>query len=311
MSQVTKETVTMNSDASQSGKMRKDASHVVVGPALIELDLNAKVDMANNLASDNTLACVEDTNNLASYSEGNIEKSRGFGLGLNAEEVSSSINHDPFYPRKNYEQLKLRDTSECGSTCGPLEEKDAMKVWKEMKQNGFMSNSQGPKPRGRKSKADGLKKKMEIARREQVDRFAKIAAPSGLLNGLNPGIINHVRNSKQVHSIIEALVRSERRENCHAGNKQENQTKTGRLESSDRKDLESLNWSGMNRFNIFRENGYLNTLSGSRKTINCPMSSEHIGEENDSMVEKTGFDRSHCLSYSNLKIEGRTLLINI
>lgn len=228
---------------------------------------------------------------------------------------STSVNHGPFSPNKHYEQLKLRDASECGSTCGPLEEKDPMKVWKEMKQNGFMSSSHGgvpmPRPRGRKTKADGLKKKMEFARREQVDRFAKIAAPSGLLSGLNPGIINHVRNSKQVHSIIEALVRSERRENCHAGNKQENQTKTGRLESSDRKDLESLNWSGMNRFNIFRENGYLNTLSGSRKTINCPMSSEHIGEENDSMVEKTGFDRSHCLSYSNLKIEEDILALKL
>ena len=48
----------------------------------------------------------------------------------------------------------------------------------------------------RKSKSDVIKKKMELAKREQVDKFAKIAAPSGLLNGLNPEIINHVRDKK-------------------------------------------------------------------------------------------------------------------
>ncbi|KAF6176462.1 hypothetical protein GIB67_011396 [Kingdonia uniflora] len=36
---------------------------------------------------------------------------------------------------------------------------------------------------------------MEIAKKEQVARFSKIAAPSGLLNGLNPGIINHLQLS--------------------------------------------------------------------------------------------------------------------
>ncbi|KAA8533974.1 hypothetical protein F0562_031491 [Nyssa sinensis] len=140
-----------------------------------------------------------------------------------------------------------RDTLECGSTTGPLEEKDPMILWKEMKQNGFLSSSHAgiptPKPHGRKSKNDGLKKKMELAKREQVDRFAKIAAPSELLTDLNPGIINHVRNSKQVHSIIEALVKSEKLKNHKAGSKQGILTKSGTKEISDRKkDLENANW---------------------------------------------------------------------
>ena len=56
----------------------------------------------------------------------------------------------------------------------------------------------------RKSKSDVIKKRMELAKREHVDKFAKIAAPSGLLNGLNLEIINHVRKKKKhVHSSME------------------------------------------------------------------------------------------------------------
>ncbi|KAG2262623.1 hypothetical protein Bca52824_069702 [Brassica carinata] len=111
-----------------------------------------------------------------------------------------------------------------------------MKLWKAMKQNGFLSNPHGgvsgtssscvvssshggipaPRKRGRKSKNNNAaamekKRKMEIARKEEVDnRFARLAAPSGLLNELNPGIINHVRNKKQVLSIIQSIVKSDK-----------------------------------------------------------------------------------------------------
>lgn len=139
------------------------------------LDLNAK---SNNLHSDNASSCID----------------------LNSEDVS---------------------VSECGSTSGFLGEKDSMRIWKQMKQNGFLSSSNGgvlvpqmPKPRGKKRGNESvINKKIEIAKREQVDKFAKVAAPSGLLNELNPGIINHVRNRKQVHSIIENLMRSSRNKN--------------------------------------------------------------------------------------------------
>ncbi|KAF3504965.1 hypothetical protein F2Q69_00045546 [Brassica cretica] len=123
--------------------------------------------------------------------------------------------------------------SECGSSNVTDVANDPMKLWKAMKENGFLSNPQGatssscvvssshggipaPRKRGRKSKTNNdaameKKRKMEIARKEEVDnRFARLAAPSGLLNELNPGIINHVRNKKQVLSIIQSIVKSDK-----------------------------------------------------------------------------------------------------
>lgn len=146
----------------------------------------------------------------------NISTSSGFGMDLNADYASIVLNQDPFYPYKRPDNVKSKQPSECGSSTGPLEESEPLRKWKEMKQNGFLSSSHGgipiPKRRGpsKKNKGDALNKKMELAKKEQVSRFAKMAAPSGLLSGLNPGIINHVRNGKQVQSIIEALVRSEK-----------------------------------------------------------------------------------------------------
>ena len=221
-----------------------------------QLNLNAKISSSRKLARDVTPACVEDNNKLPplmKHDKGhdpNFVTSRGIGLDLNSEDVCSSVNHDLFYSYKRRDRVKSPDgISECASSTGPLEEKDPMKVWKEMKQNGFLSSTHGgipvPKQRAKKNKQDVIKKKIELAKREQVDRFTKIAAPSGLLNELNPGIINHVRNSKQVHSIIEALVRSERLENAHAGSKHVNHSKGGTKETSDeKKDPECLNVLG-------------------------------------------------------------------
>lgn len=72
-----------------------------------------------------------------------------------------------------------------------------------------------------------LKKRLELSRKEQADRFAKLAAPSGLLNELNPGIINHVKNRRQVHSIIEALLKSEKPRSGQMGNRQVNHLRCG------------------------------------------------------------------------------------
>ncbi|GFP86619.1 hypothetical protein PHJA_000805700 [Phtheirospermum japonicum] len=147
------------------------------------------------------------------------EKTMPLDLDLNAEDISSSINNDPFYPFNHSKNLqKSRNDSECESSVGPPHEKDPMTVWNGLKQNNYMSAQHGAPPmpaqkaRARKKNNDVVKKKIEFVKKEHVDRFAKVAAPSGLLNGLNPGIINHVRNRKQVHSIIEALVGSERSE---------------------------------------------------------------------------------------------------
>ncbi|KAL9239883.1 hypothetical protein vseg_014161 [Gypsophila vaccaria] len=197
------------------------------------LDLNTDLCTDENSGYNDNVVSLGDSMKQAAYGKGKAvnefdrDSLSGALLNFSTEEVTSSVNHDLFTSRP-HNNLKTRDMLSCGKTTGSLEEKDALRKWKEMKQNGFMSSSYGgipppplpaaPKQRGRKSKSEVLKQKMEQAKKEQVDRFAKIAAPSGLLNGLNPGIINHVRNSKQVHSIIQALVRSEKQESLKQAN---------------------------------------------------------------------------------------------
>ncbi|XP_057483049.1 uncharacterized protein LOC130769807 [Actinidia eriantha] len=261
------------------------------------LDLNAKV-CANKSSS-------------SRKDDLDFATSRCFGWDLNSNDVPNALGQDAFYAFKSHELLKSGDASECGSSTGPVEEKDPMRVWKEMKQNGFLSSSHGgipvPKPRGRKSKNEVLKKKMEIAKREQVDRFAKIAAPSGLLSELNPGIINHVRNSKQVHSIIEALVRSEKQENRHSGGKQAVSTKSGTKEITDT-DLEDASVLGMKQPGHAHEDGSLSTLAWSQQTSGCPewlsksvhLNSYHAGKDGElSKVEKKISGQTTCPLQSN------------
>lgn len=65
-------------------------------------------------------------------------------------------------------------------------------------------------------KHDMANRRKKVAKIEQVNLFTKVAAPSGLLEELNPGILNRPRNSKQVYSIIEALVRGEKLENTQS-----------------------------------------------------------------------------------------------
>ncbi|XP_019184358.1 PREDICTED: uncharacterized protein LOC109179308 isoform X2 [Ipomoea nil] len=246
------------------------------------LDLIATVGASSVAVSSSSAACVDEEARREGLCkmdgtghESDSGKPRGLGVDLNAEDVSSSINHAAFsYPQKDGGCVKSSDDFECASSVGPTEERDSLKVWNEMKQNGFLSYSHGgvpiPKANGRKSKNDGMKKKMELAKKERVDRFAKIAAPTGLLNGLNPGIINHVRNSKQVHSIIEALVRSEKHENRRAGGKHASQPKSG--ERKEVVELESQCGAGINRSNSCYQEGYSNTLSSSGHIINRSIS---------------------------------------
>uniref|UniRef100_A0A1J3IVP6 Uncharacterized protein n=1 Tax=Noccaea caerulescens TaxID=107243 RepID=A0A1J3IVP6_NOCCA len=197
-----------------------------VNPSSSRLHLNIDVDCEKRaLVKRNDAGCVAN------------ERS---GLDLHEHAVSSCVNDELSSVCSSRRRDKSSSTdvySECGSSNVPVEEKDqGMKRWEAMKQNGFLSNPHGgisvtssscvvssshggipvPRKRGRKIKNNNndaavvKKRKIEIARKEEVDRFARLAAPSGLLNELNPGIINHVRNKKQVLSIIESIVKSER-----------------------------------------------------------------------------------------------------
>ncbi|KAH0465032.1 hypothetical protein IEQ34_005135 [Dendrobium chrysotoxum] len=127
--------------------------------------------------------------------------------------------NNPFYPYKKLGQVRATDASECGSSTGPMENNESMRIWNEMKQNGFVSLKEIaaiPKPRGRqprRRKSEETKKKTDTVKGEVANKCINVGAPSGLLSGLNPGIIKHVRNSKQVNSIIEAMLQSEKLEN--------------------------------------------------------------------------------------------------
>lgn len=132
-------------------------------------------------------------------------------------------------------------------------------------------------------------RKRRNLQREKVDRLTTIAAPSGLLNGLNPGIINHVRNKKQVHSIIEALVRSEKLENGKDGSKHAAQLNSESTEAAKRKDLENVDDSGTQEVSFSHDDGSLCSLSGIRHTRGYPvaMSKSGTGGHCDpSMVER-------------------------
>ncbi|MCL7049357.1 hypothetical protein MKW94_011592 [Papaver nudicaule] len=221
-SEVSRETPVMVPDASLALSTKNDTvyrSPRISNAAIHPIDLNTEAELADNSAADMVAGHLDPYSQHPLYTKyQKIHETTATSSTDNALDVSTSVEQNPFYPYKMSDYVKSKDALECGSCTGPLEEDDSFRAWKAMKENGIPSSRHGgiplpkvPKQGVRKTKND-LKKKMEIAKREQVNRFAKVAAPSGLLNGLNPGIINHVRNSKQVHSIIEALVRSEKAE---------------------------------------------------------------------------------------------------
>ncbi|XP_020590034.1 uncharacterized protein LOC110031260 [Phalaenopsis equestris] len=91
-------------------------------------------------------------------------------------------------------------SSECGSTTGQAEISESMKKWIEMKQNGFVSIVKVKRP-----PLPQPKRHQSIKNKELNERI-RVHHPTQLLSGLNQGIIKHVRNSKQVNSIIKANV---------------------------------------------------------------------------------------------------------
>lgn len=151
------------------------------------------------------------------------EKKSDFVMDLN----------NPFYPYKMLGQVRATDASECGSTTGPIENNESMRRWNEMKQNGFVSLTEiAPisKPKGRqprRKKNEETKKKSDMGRVEPTNKCINVGTPSGLLSGLNPGIIKHVRNSKQVNSIIEAMLQSEKLEKQEQQHRPLEQSRSG------------------------------------------------------------------------------------
>lgn len=304
-----------------------NASLGAVSTTLRPLDLNTEICVAKSSGSDNMdLVNISKKQHRLRNDNGTHVAARGIDLDLNVEDVSSSINLETAHPLKNYNELKSHNSSECASSTGPLGEKDPLSIWKEMKQNGFLSASHGgipaPKQRGRRSKNDALKKKMEIAKREkklelakkeQIDRFTKIAAPSGLLTELNPGIINHVRNRKQVHSIIEAIVRSEKQENERLANKLLSE-KRHAAKAGAKRELESTHDPDINVYGSSQGYGSSNDISAGRQKRGCSLTRSLITEADGVDHGQIMLDRAigkNYASQSNTTNEKETLALEL
>lgn len=93
-----------------------------------------------------------------------------------------------------------------------LERAESMRQWKEMKQNGFLSGALGgpvasrPRKSRRRRRGDSSKKGNQVP--DTKDQHVTAPPPSGLLTGMKPGIIRHVRSKEQVYSVLESLIRN-------------------------------------------------------------------------------------------------------
>ncbi|XP_014502768.1 uncharacterized protein LOC106763103 [Vigna radiata var. radiata] len=296
------------SESSQQGKIGRNACPEVVNFAASPLDLNAEACKSGAHVENFS---EESLTEKQEKGHDNLVVSRGINVDLNAEDVSSSVNLEPASSSRGRNPLKMKDVSESGSCVGPLEEKDPMTKWQQMKEYGFWSPSHAgipkPKQRGRKSKSEMLKKKMELAKREQVNRFTKIAAPSGLLNELNPGIINHVRNRKQVLSIIENLVRSEKHESTSMPSKQAAHRIHGSLDVSKR-----------DQDNVADEEGVPHSSSGNKQARKFPVTANDssslilegkVRDHDASTVEKGSL--KSCMTQSTNVMEEDVLALKL
>ncbi|OIW14412.1 hypothetical protein TanjilG_20858 [Lupinus angustifolius] len=313
MSQMTKLAVTVDMDASKEAKSGRKTFKAEVNLAASPLDLNKEPCSARYSSLDKgggcvTLTKVSLTEKRKREQHSNFVKSKGINVDLNADDAISSVNLKSAHSQKAHRQFKSKDVSESASCTGrPTEEKDPMRIWKEMKQNGFLSSSHGgipmPKPCERKSTNNMLKKNLELAKREQINKFTKIAAPSGLLNDLNPGIINHVRNRKQVHSIIEALVKSEKNESRSTGRNQSSHRISGCTEVSQR-DPGHTTDVGKRLLTFPHEEGNLHSSSGRRDTEQFP-----VTMNNSSWILNAATVASQWLELLHQDIKGRLLAL--
>ncbi|KAH0448222.1 hypothetical protein IEQ34_022022 [Dendrobium chrysotoxum] len=101
--------------------------------------------------------------------------------------------------------MRTTNASECGcgSSTGPMENNESMRIWYDMKQNGFVSLKEISSILKKKKESEETKKKTNTVKGEVANKCINVGAPSGWLYGINPGIIKHVRNNKQQHRPLE------------------------------------------------------------------------------------------------------------
>ncbi|KAF5179856.1 Cation-transporting atpase [Thalictrum thalictroides] len=188
--------------------------HVDADQRACPVMLNRESDVAKT-GRNTRLACVNNNHNYA--------RSPVYSIDIESEDTESDDDLCDLSIRKD--DKKFSEASELRSSTGALclKKTDSFYLWQKLKEKDFVSSSlvgiQIPKPHVERSKRIPLKERNELAKREDINKPRKIAAPTGLLHELNPGIISRVRSSKQVHSIIEAVVKSENGTNDFEGEK--------------------------------------------------------------------------------------------
>lgn len=99
--------------------------------------------------------------------------------------------------------------------CSALERQESMRQWMEMKRNGYLSGPLGgpvaSRPRKRKKRRGG-DDSSKVPNKKKDQHVVVTGPPTGLLAGLKPGIIKHVRSKEEVYSSLEALIRDSARE---------------------------------------------------------------------------------------------------
>ena len=180
----------------------------------------------------------------------------GHPLAVGAVENSTSSGTTSSCSLKDLGQLQFAHSLKNVYMTRPVEESEAMRKWKEIKQNGFLSHPHGgvpmPEPQHgkkskRKAKRNDQKRKIEMVKEEQDNRkmetpkgeqdrrkietakggqdnrkmealsgeqenMSKNAPSSGLLSRISTGIIRRVKNYKEVHAILEDMVRVEKQD---------------------------------------------------------------------------------------------------
>ena len=78
-----------------------------------------------------------------------------------------------------------------------------------------------PKKHSEMRRIGGPKGLLKVLKVEPTNMYSRISPPCGLLNDFNPGIINRIRSSKQVFSVIQDYVRRDTIGNIDIPSKQE------------------------------------------------------------------------------------------
>lgn len=263
----------------------------------------------------------------------NFVTSSAIGFQHGVEALSSTEDRDLPYPYENPAFVKSGDASECESCNAFSEKKDPMKLWQEMKQNGFLSLptfTLTPKNHASKCKIDMPKiemscRKMKVTKIKRVNRFTKVANPSRLLDKLNPRMINRLQNSevakmKKVDRFTMVAAPSGLLDELNPGiinrlrNSEQVYSIIGALVRSEKLENTQSKWESRFKMEI-RDNDMdecSNTISGGGQVSGCPMfltshihmDSEHGGGVRDLSVavrqNEDGDDKHEVKSWSSV-----------